>query len=855
MVRPQSPIHDHVEVPLFADLNRPLPFTAFIEEWGITSEMLLALWQHKSLDGEGVLKLVQNWLFFGVLVEVLGLPPDLSRFKQENDEGRSVVYTKGLPRMCNEFRAQVPAWLEDEDRGRVRRIITEAQEIVDKLCAMNTWTLDRQKVVLSIILLFNLVRDFWDLEFASSLKGYLEFLESRMIDDGWCKTDIERFRYGLEPEKVYFLSMMDPPSPAADHRLCKGHRCSLNQMDWSKYKTKHTHEACNCAHVAASQDEMYSILRSDEIPLLLWSSETATLKIVSSSQYPKYVAISHVWSDRLGNLKANSLPQCQLERLQKSVNDLYEKQDTPIPLWIDTISCPRAPPESHTLAITAMKNTYRDADKVLVLDAYVERVEQRSMSVLEILLRIICSPWTRRLWTFQEGALARTLYFQFADGALDFDGTAARYGHWLTDVAGGKMKETCALLRGRAETVMIGGRLSDLVDYDFVKILGALSRVLRFRATSVASDEALCLGTLMGLDLKAIVNAASEDRMRIFWSIPERLTAAICLWNGPRLLNPPGFRWAPSGFLGNTRSGFGRDISRFDDVIAHRTPSGLVFESPCIFLHSWKRLLDYHFYLRDTDNRWLVVNFYPLEPPAQIDRDPPYKLSQSESIEFALIVQPPFEFDSANPGPPPQGDRAEAFLVSVENTVDGVHQARLEGTAYISLAHNPTVHQPRLPTDTLSSLLHSNEMRRKELNSNDPEAHVIELRKTSAANPEHSPSEDTGTANPPERRTEELPQEELTQPELQPLPNQLDEEEIDLKPRAKSGKGKEKEDSFTRLAVTQASPDESSSAEDPDIIKLLILSGGERTTSILSEESLIMFDGVGVAESQKWCID
>lgn len=36
-------------------------------------------------------------------------------------------------------------------------------------------------------------------------------------------------------------------------------------------------------------------------------------------------------------------------------------------------------------------------------------------------MRASCTPWQRRLWTFQEGALARRLLLQFEDIAIDFD--------------------------------------------------------------------------------------------------------------------------------------------------------------------------------------------------------------------------------------------------------------------------------------------------------------------------------------------------------------------------------------------------------------------------------------------------
>src|SRR2546429_3762467 len=90
----------------------------------------------------------------------------------------------------------------------------------------------------------------------------------------------------------------------------------------------------------------------------------------------KYVAISHVWSDGLSNPHGNSMPICQLSSLHRKVQALYrtasDRQESPIPFWIDTMCCPTDPPEARRLAIIAMRRTYADADKVLVLDSYVQ---------------------------------------------------------------------------------------------------------------------------------------------------------------------------------------------------------------------------------------------------------------------------------------------------------------------------------------------------------------------------------------------------------------------------------------------------------------------------------------------------
>ena len=526
MNKPKNAIHGHIEVPYLADRSDGRWFSTFsVDREILKQDILLFLWQHGTADmDEDFLCIVQNWLFFGVLTEVLQLDPSEPMFKMRKEDGREVVCTKGLPRMCNEFRATVPAWQESEDRERVQKVINMAQTVVDALCLRRNWTYDRQVLILSIVLLYNLIRDFWGLNFSSSIKGYLGFLETRMIDDGWCKSDIEKLRYHLEPEKLYFVAQMDPPTPFQDHQGCPHNRCLLRQVELLNYKTKHINEGCKCTHVTASEVEMFSILKSGFIPLILWSSDSP-MKIVSSQHYANYVALSHVWSDRLGNPTANSLPCCKLELLSRIVNSLYQDNDNDmiVPFWMDTICCPVTTQEARSLAIISMHKTYSEASKVLVLDAYLRRTEMKGLSDLEVLLRIICSPWTCRLWTFQEGALAKELLFQFADGPLDFNLISARFSRHAEFLGGDRIRGICALLRG--QTVLQGAPYQVLGitpitsfkgGHSLVRTLNLLSTSLVYRDTSVASDEALCIGTIIGMDIEAVTRAPRLERMITF---------------------------------------------------------------------------------------------------------------------------------------------------------------------------------------------------------------------------------------------------------------------------------------------------------------------------------------------------
>ena len=101
--------------------------------------------------------------------------------------------------------------------------------------------------------------------------------------------------------------------------------------------------------------------------LLDLSRRAIPLSMLDSTEAP-YIAIFHVWSDGLGKARANTLPQCQLRRLQDHIDDLYESSG-PIPFWIDTICVPLER-QARKTAIYRMGQTYAGSDNVLVIDSW-----------------------------------------------------------------------------------------------------------------------------------------------------------------------------------------------------------------------------------------------------------------------------------------------------------------------------------------------------------------------------------------------------------------------------------------------------------------------------------------------------
>lgn len=210
--------------------------------------------------------------------------------------------------------------------------------------------------------------------------------------------------------------------------------------------------------VTIDRQVLQATLVRGRLPLLdiKGSGELLKVNIIERDPGAAYTTISHVLADGLGNPAENSLPRCQLERirdlaavlnvdpatekreadnrstpsgknsterldslLQTSVGTAVSQEPDPMLFWIDPLCCPVRLDQAKDLALKRMAETYSKAAHVLVLDAELQFVRHQEIQPYEALLRVFSSAWVQRLWTLQEGALARRLWIQFGDGPAE----------------------------------------------------------------------------------------------------------------------------------------------------------------------------------------------------------------------------------------------------------------------------------------------------------------------------------------------------------------------------------------------------------------------------------------------------
>lgn len=424
---------------------------------------------------------------------------------------------------------------------------------------------------------------------------FCQYFHESITTLGWCPRTVNAFLLDTSRSLAsdYFSINTKSPQSDEDHSTCTTEMCLAYQLDWENYPRIHAvSDNCSCDNLLVDPDITGAVLVDDvSFPLVQVSSPTdgsvdaseTAIEILDSASEQAYVAISHVWSHGLGNPQENSLPICQLQRIQNLVDkvakDALDGQhaDSSMPFWMDTLCVPREPKELRRKAIMRMRETYENAELVLVVDKNLCALMSSDLTPLEITSYMTNSTWTTRLWTLQEGRLAKRLWFQFKDKALSLESlieeaSAAALERNFSYAA--YYADTTAPFRPLYQELVIfragiaqrnlrdrpEDRPADSLSHDgnLYHQLEVMQGSLRGRSTSWASDEAICLCNLLGKDLAPILEFDTEqpeERMGAFWKQWHSISQGIIFNSFPRLTKK-GLRWAPKTVLRHNQKGW-----------------------------------------------------------------------------------------------------------------------------------------------------------------------------------------------------------------------------------------------------------------------------------------------------------
>ncbi|KAI0423968.1 hypothetical protein F5Y09DRAFT_354200, partial [Xylaria sp. FL1042] len=421
------------------------PFESFPQRIGVDLAELEEAQQGEnasSPSGRDYAPFLQAWLCFGIMTEVSRICSvhfDASGLIGIDDGGLPVISFAKLETYawfwCSAEYCR-PIEERNEHLRACYRLLRKANAVVNRRNQRVLVSESESKVLLSIMgladyLAYNGYNIFTAKIYDKALRlnwNYNKRLNNMLLQEGWCRGELKGLYHECSSVMLLYMSTISRARVDKDHSTCSGDICVANQLDNSTYVPSHAADCTvsNCSGVVESDvSALCDVLNAGGIPLVRLSKDVTQKSIeigcfdLCGSVSPRYVAISHVWSDGMGNPKANGLHACQLQRIQNHVNHLFPEEVENVFFWMDTLCVPLRTNVRNT-AIIRMAKTYAHAAKVLVLDSWLEQSNCNG-DPKQLLTRISKCDWNQWLWTYQEALLARECRFQLASECPTID--------------------------------------------------------------------------------------------------------------------------------------------------------------------------------------------------------------------------------------------------------------------------------------------------------------------------------------------------------------------------------------------------------------------------------------------------
>ncbi|KAL8709614.1 MAG: hypothetical protein Q9220_005706 [cf. Caloplaca sp. 1 TL-2023] len=440
----------------------------------------------------------------------------------------------------------------------------------------------------------------------------VSLLEERFLKNSWCAYQVALLWRRYSSSTMYYLSSL--PRKRAfggmEHGECSQSRCTVTSIDPATYEHQHI-EGCpanddKCRMAGVSSCDVAICIGRGRIPLIEFGESThggIRPCLVESNSTSRYVAVSHVWSGGLGNVKSNAMFTCQLRKIQSLLQTLRDDAaddldrdlgtrktqglkrvvkesvglkpapEPPLMLWIDTLCVPvgHEHEEVRQNAIAQMAQIYVEAQCVLVLDPELQKMNHRGLPDQDIFAHVLCSSWNSRSWTFQEACVARIFYLQFSDGYCAIDDKWHEFFKALDEMDG----TNASTLEHRKERLRLDDSLMLEVS-DWFRTMPVMTKVrgydartlmsksedwenvvrvwngLRTRSTTKSDDVYGIIAIMVDLSAYEILQLKPEERMKAILRSQSTLPLSLLYPAGDKLRDDKGnLMWAPSKVSGN----------------------------------------------------------------------------------------------------------------------------------------------------------------------------------------------------------------------------------------------------------------------------------------------------------------
>ncbi|KAL8766909.1 MAG: hypothetical protein Q9209_006457 [Squamulea sp. 1 TL-2023] len=604
----------------------------FIKQHGWTQDSLRYRKEDDNGDGspDSKLAFLQSLFNVAFVIEFFSIC-DVESSHEVFCLNNAVLDTSAFPNLIESWVEQSKIMDESIVKARVHKFLGFATSCMDN----DLWRIAGD-ITLAMSCMYKTLTDFTE-ELSDSIVStrWINLQAIKLlIGAGWCPRQIAEVAFSvMSPLDLYYLALKREHRIGI-HTACTASTCLAFQTDAKK-----------CPYVAIDEAEVEKALSQDIVPRVSFDVTEG----ISIKDTGPYVAFSHVWAHGLGNPHQNSLPACQLARLQSMTSFVLQyigSEQTDGGFWIDTLCVPlREAPRKKALSL--IRRSFREATFTLVLDYEIERLTVK-VPTCEFLWRLAVSDWARRLWTFEEFVVSGDRVVVSCQGGLV---------HLMSKVS---LEYKAREIRNRLDNASYEYKPLNMISlppsllrrrYQSFESASMENRfffnnVMRKAcnlSTSRWEDETLCLASTVDHETGPLAGLHPKNRMEYLLGAMETLPCNILFGHGSRS-KKPGFTWAPLTFLidhwwpirpdlsmvggkYHTMQAFG-DLKGFDVMLGGytmcvhphriegsaglRLPGELI---PSQYLVHWKDL-------QDPRARWLEVLLNPNEDSAGLELAP-----------------------------------------------------------------------------------------------------------------------------------------------------------------------------------------------------------------------------------------
>jgi hypothetical protein len=390
VVKPYEPI----SIPFIAEEYDGGDFAEYPNRRGLNLERLTK-GDFQNLSSNQVASFLQTWLYFGLLHGILGVNFKAEEFVRIDEAGKKWLTTAKLPvylyrvKHSVQKEKEMPVYTEAYVKlrnDRITKCLSLSQDVWENFKRLperfNIPNPLSPEIALGIHIVA-ITLQVGATEICGGSPGEPsyrkvpwetgrhwritrnDFVERRMVSQGWCPTVIRQIWTHENPLGQYYASLLGPPHRKLDHSDCKFDEIECTAMKKLPLgRVKHESEDCQCDILLVDHPKLAEIIERQEIPVLrlIEQNGKSILDVVSLKSEPglEYTALSHVWSDGWGNPKENSLPLCRVQKLIFDISATYPmpdfdveppqgkyyrkaKHDDRVFFWMDTLCVPRSP--------------------------------------------------------------------------------------------------------------------------------------------------------------------------------------------------------------------------------------------------------------------------------------------------------------------------------------------------------------------------------------------------------------------------------------------------------------------------------------------------------------------------------